>query len=103
MVYWKTKPWKAFGYGAYGFENMNYYHFDKDKKINHRYSLKEYYQHILIMGLRLLDGFDLKDQNNKNAWNYFKNKIDSKLYLIKHNKVIVKDINKLDDILINII
>ena len=103
LAYWNTKPWKAFGNGAYGFENMIYYHIDKDKKISHIYSCKEYYQHILIMGLRLVNGFDLKNQDHKKAWDYFKNKIDPKLYFVKNNNVIVKDINKLDDILINII
>ena len=103
LAYWNTKPWKALGYGAYGFENMIYYHFDKDKKIKKKYSCKEYYQHILIMGLRLVNGFDLKDQDHKKAWDYFKKRINSKLYIEKNNNVIVKDINKLDDILIDII
>ena len=103
LAYWNTKQWKALGYGAYGFENMVYYHFDKDKRINQKYSLKEYYQHILIMGLRLTSGLNLKNQDHKKAWNYFKNKIDPQLYFVKNNNVIVKDINKLDDILINII
>ena len=103
LAYWQTKQWKALGYGAYGFENMCYYYFDKNKKISHKYSCKEYYQHILIMGLRLLEGLDLTNPDFKKAWNYFKNKIDPKLYFVENNHVIIKNINTLDEVLINII
>ena len=103
LEYWHTKQWKALCYGAYGFEDMNYYYFVKDKKISHMYSKKEYYQHLLIMGLRLIEGLDLKNQNNSDAWNYFKDRINTNLYVIKNNKVILKNINLLDDVLLNII
>ena len=51
---------------------MNYYHYEGNvnnfKKVNQQYSLKEYYQHILIMGLRLIEGIDLSIEKNLKAY-----------------------------------
>ena len=95
------------GLGAYGLEKMNYYHYEGNvnnfKKVNQQYSLKEYYQHILIMGLRLIEGIDLSIEKNLKAYEFFKNDINPNLIEIKNNHLKAKNINQLDDILISII
>lgn len=107
LCYWNTKQWKAIGLGGYGLESMNYYHYEgninKMIKIDSKYSLKDLYQHILIMGLRLVKSLNLKIKQNLDAYNFFKNKIDPQLISIKNNYLKAKNINLLDDILINII
>ncbi len=108
LSYWKSNDWKAIGLGAYGLENKNYYFYYKNKqnkicKQNTKLSLKDYYFQIISMGLRLIEGIDLKIDKNKKAFEYFKTKIDPKLIKIKNNKLIAKNINQLDNILIEII
>ena len=107
LAYWHTNDWLAIGLGAYGLEKMNYYHYEGNvnnfKKVNQQYSLKEYYQHILIMGLRLIEGMDLSIEKNLKAYEFFKNDINPNLIEIKNNHLKAKNINQLDDILISII
>ncbi len=107
LCYWNTDDWKGIGLGAYGLENMNYYHYVGDtKKINkivQHYTPHEYYFQVLMMGLRLAKGLNLKNKLHANAFNYFKNKIDSNLIMVKNNHVIARNINQIDEILISII
>ena len=107
LCYWNTKDWKAIGLGAYGLENMNYYHYEgnieKMCKINKFYTLKEYYFQVLMMGFRLTTGLDLNNQLHKKAFNYFKDKINQNLIAIKNHHVVAKNINQIDEILISII
>ena len=107
LCYWNTNDWKAIGLGAYGLENMNYYHYEgnieKMCKINKIYTLKEYYFQVLMMGFRLASGLDLKNKLHKKAFNYFKHKINGNLITIKKHHVIAKNINQIDEILISII
>lgn len=104
LAYWQYKDWKGIGIGAYGNEAMQYYHYDfKFKKHVEKLPLKSYYQNILIMGLRLGDGLDLKKSDNFNAYNFFKKKLDPKKILIINNHLKVKNLNLLDDVLLSII
>ena len=107
LAYWQTKEWIGLGLGAYGFEKMNYYHYEGNinslKKINQKYKQKEYYFQILMMGLRLIQGINLKNKDNLKAYNFFKNKIDKKQIIIKNNYLRVKNIDKLDNILIELV
>lgn len=104
LAYWNYYDWKAIGIGGYGNENMNYYHYDWNfKKYNNKLTKKDYYQHILIMGLRLIDGIDLSIKHQCDAYNFFKKKLDHNKLIIKNNHVKVKNINLLDDVLLSII
>ena len=106
LAYWLNKDWKAIGSGAYGFENNTYYWYDKkilnwSKNIT-KYNNKELYQHLLIMGLRTKFGLNLNIKRNFLAYEFFYEKIKNDVY-IKNNKLIIKDINYLDDCLLKII
>lgn len=86
---------------------MNYYHYigstKKIKKVVKHYTPNEYYFHVLLMGLRLTKGLNLKNKLHVNAFNYFKNKIDPNLIMVKNNHVTAKNINQIDEIFISII
>ena len=106
LAYWQTKPWKAIGYGAAGFENyinyqikgsINEYHKVSDKPL----SQEEYYFQILMMGLRLKSGINLKIKRNFLAYKYFKDKL---MNCTIHNHYLkCTNIDLLDDLLINLI
>lgn len=105
LAYWNTKDWVGIGLGAYGLEKRNYYHYIKKNNIIHRvnnhYTLKQYYQHILIMGLRQTKGVNLKNPNVKKAYTFYKNKlINTKII---RNYLICTNIDFLDDTLVNIV
>lgn len=107
IAYWKMNDWKAIGVSAYGYENNRYYKNEGNtenwiKKIE-QWSEVETYQNILIMGLRMIEGIDLSIPINLKAYNHFKNKIDDKNIVIENNKLRAKNINLLNDILIEII
>lgn len=107
-VYWLSNDWAAIGYGAYGLENRDYYDF-KGSVLNWEvndvlYVDKDYYQQILLMGLRLKEGLDLNIDKYKKAYEMFKKQIDeSKLLKIKHNRLVCVNLNLLDEFLITII
>ncbi len=107
LAYWNSNDWKAIGLGAYGLENQIYYSYvgnvDQYQKQNQKYTKKEYYQHILIMGLRLLTGFDLSIPVHNEAFSYFKHKLNPKTYEIKNNKVFIKNPNQLNEVLVNLL
>lgn len=106
LAYWQTKFWKGIGYGAAGFENLiNYqiqgsiekYYLVKENKL----TIHDYYFQIIMMGLRLKNGLDLKIKRNFLAYKYFENKLTN--CTIKNNFLICNNIDLLDDLLINLI
>lgn len=107
LAYWLLKDWKSIGYGGYGLEERNYYHIVGDYnnfyKENNILDNKEYYLYILMMGLRLIDGINLSILDNNLAYQYYKEKIDHSLVEIKNNQLKLKNINLLDNLLINLI
>ena len=107
LAYWNTNDWKAIGLGAYGLENRNYYYYSGTttnfKKINNKYSDKDYYFQVIMMGFRLIKGLDLKNSTHVKAFNFFKDKIDPKLFKITKDNIKVKNVNQLDNILISLI
>ncbi|MCV3728586.1 radical SAM family heme chaperone HemW [Ureaplasma miroungigenitalium] len=98
LAYWQTKDWMALGYGAHGFENQYYYQFNG--RINQptleskRLSDHDYYQQILIMGLRLAEGLDLNNPKYYNAFMYFRDQLDH--YDIKDNRLYAKSLDLLN-------
>jgi hypothetical protein len=52
-----------------------------------------------MMGLRLVNGIDLKDKNVLNAFNYYKNKL--KHYHIKNNHLVANNVNTLNECLVD--
>ena len=56
-----------------------------------------------MMGFRLIKGLDLKNTVHVKAFNFFKDKIDSKLITITKENIKVKNVNQLDNILISLI
>ena len=107
LAYWNTYDWKSIGLGAYGLENKNYYYYSGNttnfKKINAKYSDKDYYFQVIMMGFRLIKGLDLKNPIHVKAFNFFKDKIDPKLITITKNNIKVKNVNQLDNILLSLI
>ena len=73
------------------------------KKINNKYSDKDYYFQVIMMGFRLIKGLDLKNSTHVKAFNFFKDKIDPKLFKITKDNIKVKNVNQLDNILISLI
>ncbi|MCV3743671.1 radical SAM family heme chaperone HemW [Ureaplasma sp. ES3154-GEN] len=80
LAYWLTKDWMAFGFGAHGLENKTQYQYnaplDQPELITNPLSDYDYYQQILMMGLRLADGLDLKNPLYLQAYNFFKDKLE---------------------------
>lgn len=102
LAYWELKNWKAIGDGSYGFENDNYYFNKPEVSTFEKWSKKEIYENILIMGLRLSKGIDIKIDRNYCAYNYFKDKINDQIN-INNGFVSAKNIDFLHDLLIKII
>jgi oxygen-independent coproporphyrinogen-3 oxidase len=55
----------------------------------------------MLMGLRLKEGLDLKNDIYKKAYLYFKNKL--KYVKVKNNYLLAKNLNTIDNILLEII
>lgn len=104
---WKTNDWAAIGLGAHGMENKILYHFEGSlldwKLINQPLSTYDYYFQVMMMGLRLSDGLDLNNPLHLSSYNYFKHKLDNDKLIIKtKNRVRCKNINLLDNVLVNL-
>lgn len=99
LSYWKTNDWIGLGFGAHGFESNIQYFFDKPldnpKLITKEQDLAEYYQQILIMGLRLKDGLDLNIKVNHDAYLFYKNKLKN-VSINEKNHLIADDLNLLN-------
>lgn len=102
LSYWQLENWIAIGDGSYGFEKGNYYFNKPNVCILEKWSDKEIYENILIMGLRLINGIDLKINRNYYAFNLFRDKISDQIN-IKNDFLSAKNIDFLHDLLIKII
>jgi len=104
-AYWLSNDWKAIGYGSSGFENRNVYQnsntFDSEFITFEKISEKDYYFQILMMGLRLNSGIDLRIEKNKKAYEMYEKKITN--CQIKGNMLFCNDPNLLNDVLINLL
>lgn len=106
MSYWDMEDWVGIGYGATGYENRVYYEnvgsvlsWEKKEIVE---SDEEYYKSILVMGLRKLEGIDLSIKRNKDAFEFYKEKLNTDLYIIKDNVLKCKNLNLLNSLLINL-
>lgn len=108
IAVWDTNDWKAIGLGAYGMENKTLYHYEGDalnwKFVSEKLSDFDLYFQVLIMGLRLKEGLNLKNKLHKKTYMHFRKAIDNEPLLTKkNNHIICKDINILDEFLIKIV
>lgn len=105
LAYWLTKDWVAIGYGGWGLENKVYYKnvgsVWRWQKQNYYYNTHDYYLHILLMGLRLKNGLNLNHKIYQNAYCHFKNKL--KFIQIKNNHLSCKNLNLLNETLVNLV
>ncbi len=106
IAYWKVDQWYGVGWGACGYINQEYSEnvgneLDWHKEVT-KESQQEYYQTILMMGLRMIEGIDLSISRNLNAFNFFKDRLDENLYTINNNYLKVNDIDLLHNLLYNI-
>lgn len=104
-AYWLTNDWKAIGYGGWGLENIIYYenvgNVNEWWQSKQRYNTHDYYLHILLMGLRLKDGLNLKNKIYFDAYKHFKNKL--KFVHIKNNHLIADNLNLLNECLVDLV
>ncbi|MGL4951461.1 MAG: hypothetical protein ACRC4L_00595, partial [Mycoplasma sp.] len=105
-AYWLTNDWKAIGVGASGFENQLIYKWEGSlldwKKDSLKLSLSDYYQQIIMMGLRLVDGIDVvNNKRNSEAYSlYFDDLVNC---YVRENNLRVKNLNILHETLVNIV
>ena len=104
-AYWLSKDWMAIGLGGFGLQNETYYQnigsVSNWKKLEEKYDNHNYYLHILLMGLRLTNGLDLKNNLYKKAYLHFKNKL--KFTHIKNHHLIADNLNLLNETLIGLV
>ncbi len=106
-AYWNMEGWKGIGYGACGF-NDNTYTEAKGKTSHWKYtyekiSIEDLYKDILIMGLRQVRGINLNEEKNSQAFDFYKKSIPKNLIIIENNYLRVKEIDLLNEVLLNII
>lgn len=107
LAYWNSADWIGMGYGAFGFQNFDYYNVS-GSSLNwnvehHKLTEEELYQQVFIMGLRTIYGLDLNNELHNKAYQYYKNKLDKKQISIKNNHIVAKNLNTIDNILIDLI
>lgn len=106
LGYWKMDQWYGIGNGATGFYQNCYLTAD-GQNFDYHYSIRrinqrEYYQDIIIMGLRLIEGLDMNNIIQKNAFEYFK--IELEEFLVKENNFLkIEKIDLLNEVLLKII
>ncbi|ADC31118.1 coproporphyrinogen III oxidase [Mycoplasmoides gallisepticum str. F] len=104
-AYWLTKDYAAIGWGAHGFENKVEYYYDGSiqnwqiKK--NRLTDEQFYQRVLIMGLRLKDGVDITKEPYKTAYEKYQNKL--KFVTVKNNHLRADNIDLLNNSIIDIL
>ncbi len=106
IAYWQVDEWIGIGWGASGYINHSYIENIGDSNswlgLITKESIAEYYKTIIMMGLRMINGLDLRVEKNKKAFEFFKSKLNSNLYVIENNYLKVKNINLLHNLLIEI-
>lgn len=105
-AYWLTNDWKGLGYGASGFENRTMYKWEGSlldwEKESVQISLKDLYLQVLMMGLRLVDGIDvINNERNSEAYAHFFDDIVE--CYIRNGHLRVKNLNLLHETLVNIV
>lgn len=107
LAYWNLNSWKAIGVAGYGFENNLYYYNEGNIKnwikIDQKWSDKDIIENIFIMGLRKKEGVDLSIERNLSAFNKLKDKFNFDLISIENNYLKVKNIDLLNEVLIDLI
>ena len=107
LSYWKMHDWKAIGYGAYGLEKKHYYHYlghiNSWEYNEELWDQNTYNQEILMMGLRLVEGLDLKIKKNLQAYLEFKPLIKDQIFIKNNRYLKAKNLDCLDDILLKMI
>jgi oxygen-independent coproporphyrinogen-3 oxidase len=64
-------------------------------------SIKDYYFQILMMGLRLIDGIDLRIKKNHDAYRFYQKKLQH-IKIVNHH-LCAENVNVLDTILLDIL
>ncbi len=105
-AYWLTNDWKAIGIGASGFEENVMYKWEGDylnwKRVGYKLGLKELYLQVLMMGLRLVDGIDvINNERNSEAYKTYFNDLTN--CYIKDGNLKCININLLHESLLNIV
>ncbi|AKU80047.1 radical SAM family heme chaperone HemW [Spiroplasma turonicum] len=115
LSYWNCDLFAGVGVGASGFEFINNNFYLTNNKGNYLKYNKEYelvstsdlYFQIMMMGLRLIDGIDIKEGLNNKAYLYFQKPINDNikegLLTIMNNKLMctARGINILNEILVS--
>ncbi len=105
-AYWLTNDWKAIGIGASGFEENVMYKWEGDylnwKRVGYKLELKDLYLQVLMMGLRLVDGIDvINNERNSEAYKTYFNDLTN--CYIKNGNLKCININLLHESLLNIV
>lgn len=107
LAYWDMNDWKAIGISGYGLENNIYYANQGSildwKKVDQKWTQKDFYENTFIMGLRKLKGIDLSIPKNLKAFEFLKPKLNFELLEINNNFIKAKNIDLLNNILLDII
>lgn len=107
VAIWKTNDWAAIGYGAHGMEDRTLYHYEGSllnwKLVKEKLSDYDLYLQVLMMGLRLKEGLDLSNPLHKQAYKYFKKRLDQDLLIkVSKKKIVCTNVNLLDNFLIKL-
>ncbi|MDE6429138.1 MAG: radical SAM protein, partial [Malacoplasma sp.] len=107
LAYWNLCEWKGIGISSYGFEKGIYYKIDGTIldwiKKEEKWNQKEINENVFLLGLRKTEGINLNIKRNHQAFNYLKNKLNKNLLVIENNHIKAKNIDLLNEILIDII
>lgn len=104
---WNTNDWKAIGLGAHGMENKCLYHYEGNilnwKLVKEKLTNYDLYFQVMMMGLRLKAGLNLKNSLHKKAYQFFKQRIDQDWLIEKSDKRIwCTNVNLLDNFLVKL-
>ncbi|QGS51778.1 radical SAM family heme chaperone HemW [Spiroplasma tabanidicola] len=117
LSYWDNSLFAGVGFGASGFELINkkyYLTINEGTILNYQkkfeeLSIEDYYFQIIMMGLRLVDGINISLEKNKDAYLFYKEKIEiniKKGFLLLENNYLKcndKGFDILNDILVDIL
>ncbi|QZX49278.1 radical SAM family heme chaperone HemW [Mycoplasma sp. E35C] len=104
LAYWLSKDYAAIGWGAHGFEDRKSYYYDGTidnwEIKSTALSEEDFYQRVLMMGLRLKDGIDITIEPFKTAYLKYKDKLNYVSIVKNHLKA--NNIDLLNESIINI-